>query len=137
MTDQPELFRVQTVDLDAIEKAGARFHLDQAEMQSYRFEPYKPDGQRQMKAKGRWQRCVATGDYHRWENCERPTLTPLHLLTDEDLQKRDAELLERVASSGLVIAALSDAHDMDVSIEAYAAAIETAIRAMKGQTHER
>jgi hypothetical protein len=26
-----------------------------------------------MKAKGRWQEQVGTGDYWRWQNCERPT----------------------------------------------------------------
>lgn len=34
-----------------------------------RWKPYKPDGQRQMKAKGRWQRM---NEYGGWENCEKP-----------------------------------------------------------------
>ena len=33
----------------------------------------KPDGQRQMKAKGRWQEQVGSGDYWRWNNCDRPS----------------------------------------------------------------
>jgi len=37
---------------------------------TYRYKAYKPDGQRQMRAKGRWQKAV--GMYGKWENCERP-----------------------------------------------------------------
>lgn len=34
-----------------------------------RWKAYKPDGQRQMKKKGRWQRM---NEYGGWDNCERP-----------------------------------------------------------------
>jgi hypothetical protein len=41
-----------------------------------------------MKAKGRWQEQVGTGDYWRWQNCERPQSlaaldTPAPALMDE------------------------------------------------------
>ena len=35
----------------------------------YRYLPYKPDGRRQMRADGRWQRWNGT----RYENCEAPS----------------------------------------------------------------
>lgn len=54
-----------------IERSGKRWHGEAPQV--YRWEPYKPDGQRQMKAKGRWQRQVGSGEYWRWENCERPS----------------------------------------------------------------
>lgn len=38
----------------------------------YRWLAYKPDGARQMKKAGRWQRCVWRGDYFKWENAELP-----------------------------------------------------------------
>ena len=57
-------------ELHQIEQGGKRWHGEAP--QAYRWEPYKPDGQRQMKAKGRWQRQVGSGDYWRWENCDRP-----------------------------------------------------------------
>jgi hypothetical protein len=34
-----------------------------------RWKPYKPEGQRQMKRKGRWQRM---SEYGGWENCDTP-----------------------------------------------------------------
>lgn len=36
---------------------------------TYRWKPYKPDGQRQMKARGRWQRAQEPDG---WENCSAP-----------------------------------------------------------------
>jgi hypothetical protein len=57
-------------DIDAIENGGKRWHGTKTV--SVRWEPYKPDGQRQMKAKGRWQEMVGSGDYWRWQNCDRP-----------------------------------------------------------------
>ena len=59
-------------DLDAIESGGKRWHGEDHRVVSVRWEPYKPDGARQMKAKGRWQEQVGSGDYWRWQNCERP-----------------------------------------------------------------
>ncbi len=63
-------------DIDAIENGGKRWHGEDHRVVSVRWEPYKPDGQRQMKAKGRWQEQVGTGDYWRWQNCERPAFAP-------------------------------------------------------------
>jgi hypothetical protein len=59
-------------DIEAIENSGRRWHGEDHRVVSVRWEPYKPDGQRQMKAKGRWQEQVGAGDYWRWQNCERP-----------------------------------------------------------------
>ena len=59
-------------DIEAIENSGRRWHCEDHRVVSVRWEPYKPDGQRQMKAKGRWQEQVGAGDYWRWQNCERP-----------------------------------------------------------------
>lgn len=39
---------------------------------TYRWKPYKPDGARQMKAQGRWQRAEGAGDFVRWSNCPAP-----------------------------------------------------------------
>ena len=55
-----------------VEKTDRRQHFSVVEQFAVRWEPYKPDGQRQMKAKGRWQRQVWRGDFFRWENCDRP-----------------------------------------------------------------
>jgi hypothetical protein len=60
------------VDLAAIERSGNRWHGEYQRKVRVRWEPYKPDGQRQMKAKGRWQEQQGSGDYWRWVNCERP-----------------------------------------------------------------
>lgn len=68
---------MNTPDFDAIENGGKRWHGEDHRVVSVRWEPYKPDGQRQMKAKGRWQEQVGSGDYWRWQNCDRPqNLTP-------------------------------------------------------------
>lgn len=61
-----------SVDPVAIEAAGKRWHGEDHRVVAVRWEPYKPDGARQMKAKGRWQEMVGSGDYWRWQNCERP-----------------------------------------------------------------
>lgn len=55
-----------------VEKTDRRQHFSVVEQFAVRWEPYKPDGQRQMKARGRWQRQVWRGDFFRWENCDRP-----------------------------------------------------------------
>lgn len=60
------------IDIAAIENGGRRWHGEDHRVVSVRWEPYKPDGQRQMKAKGRWQEQVGSGDYWRWQNCDRP-----------------------------------------------------------------
>jgi hypothetical protein len=59
-------------DVAEIESGGKRWHGEDRRVVSVRWEPYKPDGARQMKAKGRWQEQVGSGDYWRWQNCERP-----------------------------------------------------------------
>ena len=58
--------------LTAIESSGRRWHGEEHRVVSIRWEPYKPDGQLQMKAKGRWQELQGSGDYFRWVNCDRP-----------------------------------------------------------------
>lgn len=71
--------RMGAVRVDAleIESSGKRWHGEDHRVVSVRWEPYKPDGARQMKAKGRWQEQVGSGDYWRWQNCDRPAaLTP-------------------------------------------------------------
>lgn len=35
----------------------------------YRWREYKPAAQKQLKKKGRWQRCVWRGDFFNWESC--------------------------------------------------------------------
>lgn len=60
-------------EISAIEGANRRWHGEYDTTVSVRWEPYKPDGQRQMKAKGRWQTMTYNGSgYFRWENCDRP-----------------------------------------------------------------
>jgi hypothetical protein len=60
------------VDASEIERGGKRWHGEDVRVVAVRWEPYKPGGQRQMKAKGRWQEMVGSGDYWRWNNCNRP-----------------------------------------------------------------
>jgi hypothetical protein len=71
-TPAPDPVAQAAVDPDAIEKDGKRWHGEDHRVVFVRWEPYKPDGQRQMKAKGRWQEQVGSGDYWRWQNCDRP-----------------------------------------------------------------
>lgn len=60
-------------EIAAIERGNRRWHGEYDTTVSVRWEPYKPDGQRQMKAKGRWQTMTYNGSgYFRWENCNRP-----------------------------------------------------------------
>lgn len=40
---------------------------------TYRWKPYKKDGQRQMRAAGRWQMASGTGEYTTWVNCSAPS----------------------------------------------------------------
>ena len=47
-------------------------YIDVREITTYRWKPYKPDGQRQMKAQGRWQKATGIGDYTTWTNCAVP-----------------------------------------------------------------
>ena len=61
-----------TAAVEMIEKSTKRQHFTDVRYVTVRWEPYKPDGARQMKAKGRWQEQVGSGDYWRWQNCERP-----------------------------------------------------------------
>jgi hypothetical protein len=64
MSEKPEIA--------LIENSTKRQHFTDVRHVTVRWEPYKPDGARQMKRKGRWQEMVITGDYHRWQNCDRP-----------------------------------------------------------------
>ena len=61
-----------TADPTEIEKANRRWQGEEHRVVAVRWEPYKPDGARQMKAKGRWQEMIWSGDFFRWVNCERP-----------------------------------------------------------------
>ena len=85
MTDTSKSFARETLDeirsklTDAnaaacgmIEQSTRRQHFTDVRYVTVRWEPYKPDGARQMKAKGRWQEQVGSGDYFRWANCDRP-----------------------------------------------------------------
>ena len=85
MTDTSKSFARETLDeirsklTDAnaaacgmIEQSTKRQHFTDVRYVTVRWEPYKPDGARQMKAKGRWQEQVGSGDYFRWANCDRP-----------------------------------------------------------------
>ena len=47
-------------------------YIDVRTITTYRWKTYKPDGQRQMKAQGRWQRATGSGDAVKWENCSTP-----------------------------------------------------------------
>lgn len=71
-TPAPDAVQEAAIDIAAIENGGNRWHGEDHRVVSVRWEPYKPDGQRQMKAKGRWQEQVGSGDYWRWQNCDRP-----------------------------------------------------------------
>ena len=61
-----------TQAVEMIEQSTKRQHFTDVRYVTVRWEPYKPDGARQMKAKGRWQEQVGSGDYFRWANCDRP-----------------------------------------------------------------
>lgn len=71
-TPAPDAVQEAAIDIAAIENGGKRWHGEDHRVVAVRWEPYKPDGQRQMKAKGRWQEQVGSGDYWRWRNCDRP-----------------------------------------------------------------
>lgn len=53
-------------------KDGSSFTVETIVHATYRWLKYKPDGARQMKKPGRWQKMVWHGDYYKWENCEDP-----------------------------------------------------------------
>ena len=72
-TPAPDVVQEAAIDIEAIENGDKRWHGEDHRVVAVRWEPYKPDGQRQMKAKGRWQEQVGSGDYWRWQNCDRPT----------------------------------------------------------------
>ena len=72
-------------EISAIERGNRRWHGEYDTTVSVRWEPYKPDGQRQMKAKGRWQTMTYNGSgYFRWENCDRPAQARAALKGDSD-----------------------------------------------------
>jgi hypothetical protein len=86
----------------AIRKAEAsehRLHYRRVDHVDIRWEPYKPDGRRQMGAKGRWQERVGSGDYWRWQNCERPhALRPVDFDCDAALATARADALREAAA---------------------------------------
>ena len=87
----------------AVEQSNRRQHFTDVRHVTVRWEPYKPDGARQMKAKGRWQEQVGSGDYWRWQNCKRPAFAH-----DPDMPDRIEQLearLEAVARAALEAAA--------------------------------
>lgn len=47
----------------------ATTYINVRSVTTYRWKPYKPDGQRQMRAQGRWQRAKEPDG---WENCAAP-----------------------------------------------------------------
>ena len=53
-------------------KDGSTFVVESIDRTACRWAKYKPDGARQMKKPGRWQKQVWSGDYFKWENCEEP-----------------------------------------------------------------
>ena len=70
---QPSVQEAAMVDPVEIERMGKRWHGEDHRVVCVRWEPYKKDGQRQMKSLGRWQEQVSSGDYWRWTNCGRPS----------------------------------------------------------------
>lgn len=64
--------RLTEDEIAAIEKGDRRWHGENHPVIAVRWEPYKPDGARQMGTKGRWQEMVGSGDFWRWSNCARP-----------------------------------------------------------------
>ncbi len=126
MNNQPELYRVQTTDGKSVvvrlSEAGD-YYLDVTVTRMWQ----RASGQRQ--------------NYHDADLNLR-TLTRLHLLTDDELQARDAELLERAADvCAEWLRQYSDVELKHIPARVHArdsvADIRDAIRAMKGQTHER
>ncbi|PRD42077.1 hypothetical protein C5748_18135 [Phyllobacterium phragmitis] len=53
-------------------KDGSTFVTVKEVHTAYRWKAYKPDGARQMKKPGRWQKQVWHSDFFKWENCEDP-----------------------------------------------------------------
>jgi hypothetical protein len=53
---------------EAPELPGTYINVRTTTTNTYRWLAYKPDGARQMRAKGRWQRATEYG----WENCSKP-----------------------------------------------------------------
>jgi hypothetical protein len=119
--DQPDLYRVQTT-------AG----------ESVVVQPYGPAWQ-EVKAIARlWDASGVSGTFVPGPSLKLNTLTRLHLLTDAELQARDDALLERVAANfdgrQFIPTDIGGSLMVDISPCDICAA---AIRAMKGQTHER
>lgn len=63
-----------------------------------RWQPYKPDGQRQMRAKGRWQRM---NDYSGWDNCEKPNFVFVEPPTIGSLSWRSPKISPKSSEPGL------------------------------------
>jgi len=121
-------------DIDAIENGGKRWHGIERRTVNVRWEPYKPDGQRQMKAKGRWQEQVGSGDFWSWQNLVgrpanvegQPDAPPPDFITLDAATAREIENLLVAICAGCE-AVMAD-HDpgQGVSIDGFAAAMRTA-----------
>lgn len=94
----------------AIEQSTRRQHFTDVRHVTVRWEPYKPDGARQMKAKGRWQEQVGTGVLWRWQNCERPAFAhdPDDAATLRAQAARIAQLEARAERAEAEVARLRD-----------------------------
>ena len=93
-----------------IEKSTKRQHFTDVRHVTVRWEPYKPDGARQMKAIGRWQEQVGSGDYWRWQNCERPAFAHEPDMA-EQLTEARAEIERLREDMALAIKAIEECRD--------------------------
>ena len=112
------------IDIAAIENGGRRWHGEDHRVVSVRWKPYKPDGQRQMKAKGRWQEQVGSGDYWRWQNCDRPAALAASIPADPVTsagccQAVEAERDDLRAKLDEAVKALRDSRETHVGIADY------------------
>lgn len=85
---EPTIWTKPPLDLAALEAKIAEYPKDGRAFTllvpvQYRWKKYKPDGQRQMKAAGRWQKATSNGDWFSWENCEPPA-DGLQQITPDD-----------------------------------------------------
>ena len=99
MTDTPKLpTRPDESAMALIEKSTRRQHFTDVRHVTVRWEPYKPDGRRQMRAAGRWQEQGGSGDYWSWQNCDRPAFAHDPDLTEARIAADVAAERERCAA---------------------------------------
>lgn len=67
---------------DAFPKSGEWFTTETVVQTTYRWKTYKPQAARKLKKPGRWQRLVWSGDFFKWENCEAPEGSIVHVEVD-------------------------------------------------------